>query len=68
MATNPPTVKALKRMTELIDEVYAWNRMLKKHVGQQQRQPNQFEGDEYKYNSKNKKIERIRDGKVKSRY
>ena len=58
MPTNPPTVKALKRMTALIDQLAVWNRLLKKHLAQQERQRNPSVGHKYQYLKKKKKIRR----------
>ena len=75
MAMNPPTYKALKRMANLIDnkleaqtaqdavdEIKAWNRLLKKHIGQQKRQPSRWAGHRYRYDKQTQKIQR-REGK-----
>jgi len=76
MATNKPTINALKRMTELIDglnancskevidELIAWNRLLKVHIGQQKKQGGLWEQDCYEYDPNTKKINRIRKGKI----
>jgi hypothetical protein len=65
MATNPPTVEYLKKMTVLIDQlgdtvdqIKAWNRLLKKHLAQHKRQENPFTGHKYKYIKKKKKLRR----------
>ena len=48
---------------DVVDEIKAWNRLLKKHLGQQKRQPNLSTGHEYDYIKEKKKIRR-RNGKV----
>jgi hypothetical protein len=77
MPTNPPTITALERMADLIhnelaaqtsqdvvDEIKAWNRLLKKHIGQQKRQPNPYDGHSYEYLREKKKIRRTGGGKT----
>jgi Pyruvate/2-oxoacid:ferredoxin oxidoreductase gamma subunit len=54
MPTNTATVGALKRVSELIDELSAWNVVLKKHAAEQSKQTNDF-GDEYIYD-RNKNV------------
>ncbi len=49
MATNLATIKLLKRATKLIDELASINKVLKKHVGQQKRQPSRHGNDKYVY-------------------
>ena len=73
MATNIPTIDGLGRMAELIDaikinnnpiieELKAWNKLLKSHIGQQKKQQGLWKNDYYTYNNLTKKITRIRDG------
>lgn len=59
MATNPATVKLLNRLTELLDEINAINKVLKRHAGQQKRQPSSWKNDEYQYDKKKKKYIRV---------
>jgi hypothetical protein len=75
MATNIPTIEGLKRMTRLIDslhnnssgenmildEIRAWNKILKLHLGQQQKQQGLWEKDYYVYNEDTKKVIRMKD-------
>lgn len=71
MPANIPTIRHLKRLSELIngldikpkqgvvDEIKAWNRLLIRHIGQQKRQGGKFGGQRYEYDPKTKKIKRI---------
>lgn len=81
MATNPPTCNALNRLAKLIDnelkvrnsqgvvdEIKAWNRLLKKHIGQQRRQPNQFDGHRYTYDRTTRKIQRRNGEQIVAEY
>jgi hypothetical protein len=80
MAMNPPTYSALRRMANLInkletqtdqgvvDEIKAWNRLLKKHIGQQKRQPNRFSGHSYKYDKEKQKIQRYNGKELVAEY
>jgi len=61
MATNISTLKALERMTELTDELNAWNTaILKKHIVAQKIQGGSFPKDRYSYNKDTKKVTRIK--------
>jgi len=67
MATNPPTAKALVRLTKLIkelditptqdsiDEIKAWNRLLIFHIREQRKQGGQWGSDRYEYDKRTKK-------------
>lgn len=69
MPTNPPTIIALSKMASLIDEIAAWNKLLKKHLGQHKRQRNPYTGHSYEYDGKTRKIVvRDKNGKVVTRY
>ena len=80
MAMNPPTYQALRRMANLInkletqtnqdvvDEIKAWNRLLKKHIGQQKRQPSRWAGHRYRYDKRTQKIERLEGKKLVVEY
>lgn len=81
MPTNKPTLKALGRLSHLIDrldtrptqslvdEIKAWNRLLKRHKGQQKRQNGKWKNDKYEYDKNTKKIKRItKEGDVISYY
>lgn len=71
MPANIPTIRYLKRLPELIneldtkpnqelvDEIKAWNRLLIRHIGQQKRQGGKFGGQRYEYDPNTKKIKRI---------
>jgi len=81
MPTNPPTCDSLKHMAKLIDkelkaqtsqdvvdEIKAWNRLLKKHIGQQKKQPNQYDGHRYTYDKQTQKIQRRKGETVVTEY
>lgn len=74
MATNKSMIEGLERMHQLIgklktanmnemvdviEELDAWNSVLKNHVGAQKRQQSQYWGDKYEYNEKTGKVERV---------
>ena len=71
MATNEPTIKALlgfsgmidglntKPSQDLIDEIKAWNRLLKYHLKEQKKQDGKWKKHEYKYDEKIKKVLRL---------
>jgi hypothetical protein len=68
MPTNRPTYTALSKMATLIDEIAAWNRLLKKHLAEQKKQLNP--GDfsyEYRRGKTGKIVRKNKDGKVSSR-
>jgi hypothetical protein len=44
---------------DLVDEIQAWNRLLRLHVNRQRRDPGLYGDDVYQYNPQIKKIERI---------
>ena len=58
MAMNPPTYRGLRKMTELIDEINAWNKLLKKHLAEMKKQPAQWDSHKYAYDSKTKKVKK----------
>jgi hypothetical protein len=81
MPTNPPTYTALRKMATLIDkelkaqtsqdvvdEIKALNKLLKKHLAEQKKQLNQYDGHYYTVDKKKQKIQRRRDGKVETKY
>jgi len=47
---------------DVVAEIKAWNRLLKKHIGQQKRQPSRWVGHHYRYDKQTQKIQR-REGK-----
>ena len=53
MATNLSTVGALEHVGKLIDELNAWNRVIKKHAGEQKKQSNEGT-NRYVYDPKKK--------------
>ncbi len=78
MPTNIPTIEPLKRMAELIDslegssdkirELKTWNKLFKRHIGEQKSQGGQFPKDTYECDWKNNKIRRLRNGEVMVEY
>jgi hypothetical protein len=84
MAMNVPTYSALRKMAKLIDgklstqtsqdvvdEIRAWNRLLKKHLGQQKRQPaagTTALSFSYRYDKASNKVQRIKNNKVEAEY
>jgi len=82
MAMNPPTYPALKRLAQLIDsklktntnqevidEIKAWNRLLKRHIGQQKKQPSPWKNHRYEYDKNTKKIRRLnKNGEIVAEY
>jgi hypothetical protein len=43
----------------MVDEVHAWNRLLKYHTGQQKKHTIGTQKGSYRYNPKTKKLERL---------
>ncbi len=81
MATNSATYAALKKMARLIDsklkartaqgvvdEIKAWNRLLKKHLGEHKKQLNQSASLRYKYDKQEDEIQLLKGDKVKARF
>ena len=81
MPTNQPTIKALLGLTKLIDElntkttqntideIRAWNHLLKKHLGQQKKQDGKWETHRYVYDKNTKRIKRLNEsGEVTADY
>jgi hypothetical protein len=69
MATNSITIEGLQRMNELVDELTAWNKLLKRHVVRQKGlKPTQHRHAIYVYDERTKKlcIVNTRTGKVKA--
>ncbi len=60
---NESTVIGLEfmvvRLNEMVDEVHAWNRLLKYHTGQQKKHTIGTQKGSYRYNPKTKKLERL---------
>lgn len=78
MATNKGTQDVLKRMATLIDmishesdtvkELKTWNKMFKKHIGQQKSQGGSYPDDTYTCDIENNKVKRHRYGKIIREY
>jgi len=78
MATNKNTLEALRRMAKLVDELKessdsvkelkTWNKMFKRHIGEQKSQGGQFPDDRYECDWKNNKIRRWRKDKLVKEY
>jgi hypothetical protein len=49
-----------------LDELAAWNRLLREHLRAQRAQKGKFATDRYRYNQSTKEIERLRGGQVVS--
>lgn len=61
MATNKSMIELLERATELIDELSAINKVLRRHIGEQKRQPSRDFNDKYVYNKRKKTYVRVYD-------
>ncbi len=59
MATNKSMIELLERASELIDELSAVNKVLKRHIGEQKRQPSRDFNDRYVYNKRKKTYTRV---------
>jgi len=61
MATNKSMIELLERASELIDELSAINKVLRRHIGEQKRQPSRDFNDRYVYNKSKKTYIRVYD-------
>jgi len=61
MATNKSMIELLERAAELIDELSAINKVLRRHIGEQKRQPSRDFNDRYVYNKNKKTYVRVYD-------
>lgn len=61
MATNKSMIELLERASELIDELSAINKVLRRHIGEQKRQPSRDFNDRYVYNKSRKTYTRVYD-------
>ena len=61
MATNKSMIELLERASELIYELSAINKVLKRHIGEQKRQPSRDFNDRYVYNKSKKTYTRVYD-------
>jgi hypothetical protein len=57
--------RAGQRLTpDDIDELAAWNQLLRRHLNRQQREPGGYAMDTYRYNPQTKTVERLCGGQV----
>ncbi len=61
MATNNSMIELLERASELIDELSGINKVLRRHIGEQKRQPSRDFNDRYVYNKSKKTYVRVYD-------
>lgn len=61
MATNKSMIELLERASELIDELSAINKVLRRPIGEQKRQPSRDFNDRYVYNKSRKTYTRVYD-------
>jgi hypothetical protein len=54
-------IQLLERASELIDELSAINKVLRRHIGEQKRQPSRDFNDRYVYNKSKKTYVRVYD-------
>ena len=59
MPTNKSMIKLLERATKLIDELGAINKVMKRHIAQQKRQPSSHGDDKYVFNKVKKTHKRV---------
>lgn len=59
MATNKSMINLLGRAAEIIDELNAINKVLRRHISEQKRQPGRGFNDQYVYDKKRKVYKRI---------
>ncbi len=72
MAADAPMIGAMNKISMLIEtlnaqnfskhinELKAWNKILRKHIGQQKRQAGNFKNDSYEYDPNTNKVNRFR--------
>jgi hypothetical protein len=59
MATNKSMINLLERAMEVIDELNAINKVLRRHIAEQKRQPGRDFNDQYVYEKKRKETPRF---------
>jgi hypothetical protein len=59
MATNKSMIELLERLSEILEEAGAINKVLKKHIAAQKAQKSKDLKDKYRYNQDKKEYERV---------